>query len=315
MDGPLVSAIIPTYNYGRFVVDAVESALGQTYRHVEVLVVDDGSTDDTRERLAPFGDRIRYIYQENQGLSAARNTGIGVAKGHYIGLLDSDDVWGPRKIEVQIDYLQKHPEVALLATEDLADRRAGWPEAEPGRDFPVQRLPLEDLVLRSRFSPSSAVIRKEVFAAVGLFDTGLKSAEDRDMWLRIACRFPVAKVKAALTWYRYHGGNMSYAAGRMEENEVKVLQKAFRTLSPLQNRWAFRQQALSYAAWIAGFRYEDAGSRLQAVARMSRSFLLWPFSYRASEMATPIERLKSLVVILMRLLRIRRSRPRPEAIG
>ena len=106
MNNELISVVIPTYNYGHFVTEAVDSVLAQTYRHYEVVVVDDGSTDDTRARLAPYGDRIRYIHQENQGLSAARNTGIRAARGGVIGLLDSDDKWHPRKLETQAAFLR-----------------------------------------------------------------------------------------------------------------------------------------------------------------------------------------------------------------
>ena len=109
-DKPLVSVVIPTFNYGHCVVDAVESALGQTYSPVEVIVVDDGSTDDTRARLEPYRDRINYVHQPNQGLSAARNTGIRAARGPLVALLDSDDAFHPRKLELQVAYLRAHPE-------------------------------------------------------------------------------------------------------------------------------------------------------------------------------------------------------------
>ena len=123
----LVSVVVPTYDYGCFVAEAVASALAQTYPHREVIVVDDGSTDDTREVLAPYSDRIRYIFQSNQGLSAARNTGIRAAQGEFIALLDSDDVWHPRKLEVQMHFLHDLPEVGLLGTDLFMDQRSHWP--------------------------------------------------------------------------------------------------------------------------------------------------------------------------------------------
>ena len=113
MSMDLVTAVIATYNYGRFVTQAVESVLAQTYGNLEVIVVDDGSDDDTRELLAPYTDRIRYIYQKNQSVAAARNTGIRAASGDLIAFLDADDIWHPQKIEVQMRYLADHPEEAV----------------------------------------------------------------------------------------------------------------------------------------------------------------------------------------------------------
>src|SRR5438445_9254645 len=127
MNKDLVSVVIATYNYGRFVTQAVESVLAQTYVNIEIIVVDDGSDDDTREQLAPYGDRIRYIYQENQSVAAARNTGIRAATGDLIAFLDADDVWHPHKLELQMHYLADHPAVALVAVERLAEGAASWP--------------------------------------------------------------------------------------------------------------------------------------------------------------------------------------------
>ena len=117
MPEPLVSVVIPSFNYARFLVDCVDSALAQTYPHREIIVVDDGSTDNTRQVLEHYGDKIVYIHQSNQGLSQARNTGIHAAKGEFIALLDSDDLWHPRKLELQIRCMKDHPEIGLLATE------------------------------------------------------------------------------------------------------------------------------------------------------------------------------------------------------
>src|SRR5438477_8705985 len=131
MEDPLVSVVIPTYNRAKMVVEAVRSALGQTVTAMEVIVVDDGSRDDTEERLSEFGNRIEFYVQQNQGVSAARNAGIGHATGEYIAFLDSDDVWHPRKLEMQIAHFQHHPDLALLAcrsgrlNEEIA--HGAWP--------------------------------------------------------------------------------------------------------------------------------------------------------------------------------------------
>src|SRR5688500_9583140 len=113
MTKALVSVVIPAYNYGHFVTEAVASALNQTHPHVEVIVVDDGSTDGTADILKPFGSRIRYIYQPNRGLSAARNTGIRAARGEWVAFLDADDLWHPSKTETQLSAVVNDSHIAL----------------------------------------------------------------------------------------------------------------------------------------------------------------------------------------------------------
>src|ERR1019366_6906368 len=115
----MVSVVIPAYNYGRFVTEAAECALNQTYRPLEVIVVDDGSTDDTRQRLAPYLDRIQYVYQENRGLSAARNTGIRHARGEWIAFLDADDFWHPQKTTVQLGAVAGDPAIGVVGSPEF----------------------------------------------------------------------------------------------------------------------------------------------------------------------------------------------------
>src|SRR5262249_15567431 len=127
-ESPLVSVVIPSYNYGHFVTEAVDSALTQTYPNVEVIVVDDGSKDDTPQRLQRYCGRINYIRQENRGLSAARIPGTAAAKGDFIALLDADDAFHPRKLELQMPFLTADRALALVATEAFVDPALRWPE-------------------------------------------------------------------------------------------------------------------------------------------------------------------------------------------
>jgi glycosyltransferase involved in cell wall biosynthesis len=200
MTSPVVSVVIPTYNYGRFVTAAVDSVLAQTRPADEIIVIDDGSTDDTRDRLAGCRDRITYVYQANQGLPAARNTGIRAARGDLIAFLDSDDLWHPRKLEAQLAVLAGTPALGLVAADSVADFRGEWPAVGDPAALPTRPVTLRDILVRSRFGPSSVLARRACFDAVGLFDPDLRSAEDRDMWLRIAARFPTVKVESPL-WY------------------------------------------------------------------------------------------------------------------
>ncbi len=270
---PLVSVVIPTYNYAHFVCEAVESALAQTYPAVEVIVVDDGSTDDTRARLAAYGTRIRYVHQKNQGLSAARNTGIREARGPFVAFLDSDDQFHPRKLEHQMAEFARRPELGLVGTNAFSDEPPAWTDvpATP----PTVTFTLDDLVLSVPFPPSAAVARAECFSACGTFDTALRSAEDRDMWIRIVTRYPVARVAAPLTWYRQTPGSMSKNAERMEAAERTVIDKAF-ALPELRHRWGFRRKVLGLASYSAAYRYMAAGRPGGGAWRAARSFVWWP---------------------------------------
>lgn len=301
-DPPLVSVVIPTYNYGRYVTEAVDSALAQTYRPVEVIVVDDGSTDDTRERLSGYGDRIRYVYQENAGLSAARNTGIRNASGGFVAFLDSDDAFHPRKLQVQMGTFARDPSLGLVGTLSFSDEPRVWADV-PVAPASVRKITLDEKVVLTRFSPSSAVARRECFEAVGDFDTSLRSVEDRDMWIRIAARYPVARVELPLTWYRLTPGSMSRNAGRMEHAERVVLDKAFR-MPELAGRWKLRRRAWGYARSSWGYMHQQAGNRWTAVGHLARSILGYPLPYGREEVRYPLGRLRLLLATLVKPTRI-----------
>jgi glycosyltransferase involved in cell wall biosynthesis len=278
---PLVSVVIPTYNYGHCVAEAVDSALAQTYPAVEVLVVDDGSTDDTRARLAPYGDRIRYIHQPNRGLSAARNTGIRNANGTFVALLDSDDTFHPRKLELQMRYLSSHPEVPFLAACSVDGvTRPPWPELpeQPA----VRRVKLEELVVRTRFGSCGVVVRKDCFDRVGLFDESLRSVEDRDMWIRLAARFPIALMQTPLWWYRSQPGSMSRNAEKMAHYERAVLDKAF-AMPELRGRRLLRRKALGLADASAAYMFAECGRPWTAAKLIVRSLTRWPVPIRVPD--------------------------------
>jgi glycosyltransferase involved in cell wall biosynthesis len=304
MSNELVTAVIPTYNYGRFAAQAVESVLAQTYGNVEIIVVDDGSTDDTSEQLIPYLDRIRYIYQENQSVAAARNTGVRAARGNLIAFLDADDLWHPHKLEVQMRYLADHPSVQLVAVDRLAEEATQWPPLASLTNPPARPVTVEELVLRPHFAPSGVLVRKQCFDTVGFFDTKLRNAEDYDMWIRIACRFPIVKLEVPLWWYRVHGNNKSHMPARQEAAALTILKKTFATPSPLSARFILKRKAYAYAAYSAAQNFSSRGRELPALARILRSFLLWPAPYSRSEVPTSVARLKKLIITLLRILHL-----------
>ena len=298
MKQELVSIVIPTYNYGHFVGEAVESALGQTWSAREVIVVDDGSTDDTAERLASYGTQIHYVRQNNLGLSAARNTGIRLARGRFVALLDSDDVWHPRKLELQLRYLAQHHDVMLLGSACHTEDCAAWPTVNENPT--AEDVSLEDVLVRSWFAPSTAVLRRECLDSTNWFDTSLRSVEDRDLWIRLASRYRIGMLQAPLCWYRLHNGSMSKAALCMEEFEWRVLRNAFTRLEPLRGRWLLQCKALSYALASSSWMHREAGASGIALCRLFWSLALWPFPFPRRDCPTTLARTRLLASLVAR---------------
>jgi glycosyltransferase involved in cell wall biosynthesis len=209
---PRVSVIIPTYNSAALVAQAVESALGQTQAPHEVIIVDDGSTDDTAERLQPHFDRIIYVRQKNARVAAARNTGLDRATGDVIAFLDADDAWHPDKLRRQIAVLNERPEIGLLAT-----RLTVWPgqfllAGDLVGDFVrerVKEISLSAMLISNLLATSSIVVRRSVLDRAGRFDTELFGPEDYDLWLRAALFIRESNLVETLTRKRDSGGRVS----------------------------------------------------------------------------------------------------------
>ncbi|RMF83624.1 MAG: glycosyltransferase, partial [Nitrospinota bacterium] len=232
---PLISVVIPAYNAGKFVAQAVQSVLDQTYPHHEIIVVDDGSTDETRAELRKFGDRLRYFSQQNRGPSAARNAGIRAAQGEYICFLDADDIWLPQKLEMQLDFMTGHQEIGLVfaaieefQTDGEFTRRWFPGEERFGADFTSQQ-PIQEAfrkLLMVNFIPTNTVmVRRECLEKAGLFDESLRLVEDRDLWLRIAASFPIACLPSVLCRRRRHGANLSQDFALALRSRLQMLEK------------------------------------------------------------------------------------------
>lgn len=192
-----VSVIIPTYNRAWVVKEALDSVLAQEYKDFDLIVVDDGSTDETPTILSEYGDRLTVIRQKNRGVSAARNCGIKAAGGDLIAFLDSDDSWLPGMLAHQVRFFEDHPTALICQTEEIWIRNGV-------RVNPKNRhkKPSGDIFERSLHlclvSPSAVMMRRELFDAVGRFDETLPACEDYDLWLRIGCRYPVHLVDMPL---------------------------------------------------------------------------------------------------------------------
>ena len=195
-DDVVVSVVIPTHNRAWALPSAVESVFEQRFDRWELIVVDDGSTDGTGDWIQKHAPRARYIYQDNRGVSTARNRGIEAARGRYIAFLDSDDRWLPEKLARQVAVMEgEGADVSYTDEIWIRNGRRVNPKKRHKKhsgDIFLQSLPLVIV------SPSSVMIRREVFSDVGLFDETLLACEDYDLWLRITCRYPVKYIDEAL---------------------------------------------------------------------------------------------------------------------
>ncbi len=238
---PAISVIIPTFNRCSLLPRALDSVLAQTLPPTEIWVVDDGSTDGTRNLIHARYPQTNYLWQENLGVSAARNLGIKSAQGEWIALLDSDDQWQPQKLEQQWTLLQQHPAMKVCHTDEIWIRngRRVNPKRKHakcgGRIF-HHCLPL------CAMSPSSILVHRSVLDDVGLFDEALPACEDYDLWLRITARYPVLYVdKPLLVKYGGHADQLSRRYWGMDRFRVRALEKILRQEDLAED---YRQAAL-----------------------------------------------------------------------
>jgi len=294
-----VSVVIPTYNCGHLIGDAINSVLRQTVTVLEVIVVDDGSTDDTSERLEAFAERVRLVRQTNQGVAAARNRGVAEAQGEFVAFLDADDGWHPEKLSRQLSAFDAAPQLGLLGTDAFAWPAGDLPELPPIGKLEMVAVTWEQLVVKNRFVTSSILARRANLHRAGTFDTRLQGPEDHDLWIRFAAMFPVANLRAPLTGYRDTTNSLSKHARRMEEGMRLILTK-LRTMGSLDGRPLLRRKAYSILSHRCSFMYSEAGHHAAAFWRSLKALAIYPLPYPRDEVASPCERLKRLTRVGVR---------------
>ena len=252
---PLVSIVIPAYNRAWCLAEAVDSVLAQDFKEFELIVVDDGSADDTPQLLESYGDAIRVLRRGNRGVSAARNAGIAAARGGLIAFLDSDDLWLPGKLRRQVEFFTSHPEALICQTEELWVRNGR--RVNPGKRHRKRGgmifEPSLDLCL---VSPSAVMVRRELFERAGLFDESLPACEDYDLWLRVSCRFPVHLIETPLIVKRGgHADQLSRAWG-LDRYRIAALEKLLNSdiLNPVQREAVQRVLQRKCAVYAGGCR-------------------------------------------------------------
>ena len=240
---PAVSVIIPTYGHRNFVLSTLESVYAQTFDDIEVIVVNDGSPDDTAALLKPLIDagKIKYVEQPNAGQSAARARGLAMAAGEFVALLDDDDLWPIDKLAWQVDALRRSPDaVAVGGTYALI--RDGTLESRPDVTGRTETLGPGDFYGRNVFfSPGQVLVRRPALDAVGGFDAALWGTDDLDLWIRLAAIGPVRFVDRVALHYRLHDANASRHWRRMIANGRRALRKNLHLLPPADRRAALRR--------------------------------------------------------------------------
>lgn len=224
---PLVSVVIPTYNAERYLGAAIESVLGQTATDLEVVVVDDGSTDGTEGVVRSYRDRVKYLKQENTGVAVARNRGIAESRATYVAFLDADDTWLPGKLERQLEALKSNGRYRLcyaahaVVDDDL--RPLGV------RHSPRRSTMIEDLILLGNVVGSICTVlcERNLFDQAGGFDPGLSQCADWEMWLRLAMLTDFLYLDEPLVTYRQHGTSMSRNIPLYERDSMHLLDKAY----------------------------------------------------------------------------------------
>jgi glycosyltransferase involved in cell wall biosynthesis len=222
---PLVSVIIPTYNRANLVMRAIDSALKQTYKHIEIIVVDDGSKDNTREIIASCKGKIKYLYKENGGESSARNFGIQKAGGDYVAFLDSDDQWQPEKLQKQLDKLMEHPDFGIaLSNLEFVDEN-GISSTRNLRNKIIHDGYILPYILKDPGlgCGSTVLAKKEVFTVVGLFDESFYTAADQDWIFRACSKFKALLIEESLV--KVMKSSDSTSKGVFTKNRLRALDK------------------------------------------------------------------------------------------
>ena len=289
----MISVVIPLYNKARSIHDTLQSVCAQTYADFEVLVVNDGSTDEGASIASKYHDaRVRVIYKENGGVCSARNRGIEEAKGEYVALLDGDDQWDKDYLAEQVKMIQDFPEAAMWGI-NFAELNGGKLIRKLETDLPdgyrgyVENYFQMPKRVSDLFCSSSVMIRKDVFDKVGMFDERIRYSEDSDMWFRIIANYPVAFYDKYMVWYLYDAENRAMNRTRLLKYWLPYFVEKYKDPLYRHNtafyRWVMRWAGVRikqiYFSDLS--QYEDA-----KIAARKLEYSQLPFKYRF-ELLTP----------------------------
>lgn len=276
IDGPLVTVIIPNFNYARFLSQAIDSVLAQSYKDFEVLVIDNGSTDNSTEILRGYGNRIRWICQENRGQSGSRNRGIEEARGQFIAFLDADDAWAERKLEKQMPLFENLHVGLVYCGIAFTDRDLKLREIQ----LPVSRgRVLREFAEGGRAvvigGESSCIIRRECLSFIGGFDPELSLSAGWDLYRRIASSYELDYVCEPLTLYRQHGDNTTQNLDSWAHDVPIILRKMFSDPRSAEVHHLRRKTCSKFYFMLAASFFK-AGKWSRTVFYMVGAICFWP---------------------------------------
>jgi len=284
----MVSVVIPSFNRAHMIADALDSIAGQTYRPVEIIVVDDGSEDNTEKTVADWKTAheqdgelsVSYVKQPNQGGNVARNRGIREASGDFIAFLDSDDLWHPAKLEKQIAVMNENDEIgAVYSGLQQVELESGAVVEKMTRTYPQGKI-LAQMLIHDVTSPTSTyVVRRDVFEKVGCFDVDLQARQDWDMWIRVSAAYSIGCVPDALVDFRDHSGPRTFSNPDKEiQAYYKIMEKYadLRAGCPMFVRQAAKA---SFYRRMGRVHLHYKQERLQALFFYLKAILVWPFVF------------------------------------
>jgi glycosyltransferase involved in cell wall biosynthesis len=285
----IVDVVMPAHNAARYLTDAIESVINQTFTDWRIILIDDGSTDGTAKIAAAYqlrlGDKFEYIYQKNRGPSAARNNAIRYSNARLIALLDADDIWLPHRLEESVKVFE-NPLVGLahglVARIDSTGAEIDRPGVQP---FSAGRIAPHIYMRRVNLPAPTVTFRRSCLDKVGLFDESMRATEDRDLWFRIALQYEVAHIPQIISYYRISSGSASANTDKMLEGQMRFIEKHYGApgVGLIQ-----RRKALSHTTLQRAETFRQRGKLVKAISNVVRGIFQYPFSIGNAKMAAYI---------------------------
>jgi glycosyltransferase involved in cell wall biosynthesis len=263
-----ISVIIPTYNASKYVTKAIDSVLVQDYINLEIIIIDDGSTDNTQKVLDNYKDKIRYVYQDNGGAAKARNTGIKLANGDYIAFLDADDLWLPDKLGKQMNFFNHYPQYSMVFTDmshSVDDEIVYKSYLKERRYKYVSNGSIYENLLRECFIFTPTVmIKRKCFEKVGIFKEYLKISEDLDLWLRIADKYLIGFLDEPLVIRRKHETNLTGNRLLYISSNIQMMEEIYIKNKGHKIREKILKKELGYRYFQLGYYFFELSQQKQA---------------------------------------------------